>query len=173
MPAADTQTVERRGKVAKAIIFPAKRIVLAMVGGLGILSRERRHALGDETGLMFHSGGFKPDRGGLLFMRSSDKNGRRFSPVLLVGEDILKVNHPFCALPARKTYASRTTCDTCSQRARIRVVGRLRLHAHRLATFRLVSRRRAISSFKRKTESPPCRTELHGRKGPTLMVHWG
>ena len=112
VPAADTQTVERRGKVAKAIIFPAKRIVLAMVGGLGILSRERRHALGDETGLMFHSGGFKPDRGGLLFMRSSDKNGRRFSPVLLVGEDILKVNHPFCALPARKTYASRTTCDT-------------------------------------------------------------
>ena len=112
VPAADTQTVERRGKVAKAIIFPAKRIVLAMVGGLGILSRERRHALGDETGLMFHSGGFKPDRGGLSFMRSSDKNGRRFSPVLLVGEDILKVNHPFCALPARKTYASRTTCDT-------------------------------------------------------------
>ena len=54
-----------------------------------------------------------------------------------------------------------------SQRARIRVVGRLRLHAHRLATFRLVSRRRAISSFKRKTESPPCRTELHGRKGAT------
>ena len=112
MPAADTQTVERRGKVAKAIIFPAKRIVLAMVCGLGILSRERRHALGDETGLMFHSGGFKPDRGGLSFMRSSDKNGRRFSPVLLVGEDFLKVNRPFCALQARKTYSSRTTWDT-------------------------------------------------------------
>ena len=112
MPAADTQTVERRGKVAKAIIFPAKRIVLAMVGGLGILSRERRHALGDETGLMFHSGGFKPDRGGLSFMRSSDKNGRRFSPVLLVSEVFLKGNRPFCALQARTTYTNQTSCST-------------------------------------------------------------
>ena len=65
VPAADTQTVERRGKVAKAIIFLVKRIVLAMVVGLEILSRDKRHAQGDETGLMFHSGGFKPDRGGL------------------------------------------------------------------------------------------------------------
>ena len=65
-----------------------------------------------KTGLMFHSGGFKPDRGGLSFMRSSDKNGSRFSPVLLVSEVFLKVNRPFCARFARKTYASRTTCDT-------------------------------------------------------------
>ena len=50
MPAADTQTVERRGKVAKAIIFPAKRIVLAMVGGLEILSREKKTYIGRRNG---------------------------------------------------------------------------------------------------------------------------
>ena len=99
-------------KWRKRLFFRQNGSCWRWVGGLGILSRERRHALGDETGLMFHSGGFKPDRGGLSFMRSSDKNGSRFSPVLLVSEVNLKVNRPSCALPARKTYSSRTTCDT-------------------------------------------------------------